>query len=225
MYVDRFGKARGLGLGDLPRRNLPSIYDLTEDERREVFLKAEERKARWEKWMLVPRPPSPNEHLRYAAYCLWKSMATGTDPQPLRTERLYGTCIENLGHFWSNPKKAPTERDWDDWGSEDWWLELWRRCEARGLSFEITVADNLRNCMWQQMELFARQAEAELRAGKADAAAESWKTAQAARDRYVRYFPHKKAQTLEQLLKEIRDEMARQAQARGNTPNAQPVEP
>ena len=223
MYLDRLGDAKSGGLGYLHRRRLPNIHDLSEDERKEVFLKEEERKARWEKWMLVPRPPVPNEHLRYAAYHLWKSMATGTDPTPVRTERLYGTCIENLGHFWSNPKKTPAERGWDDWGSEDWWVEMRRRVESRGLSFELNVADNLRNCMWQQMEFFARQAEAERRAGRANAAAGWWKKAQDARDRYVRYFP-KDNVTLEQLLQRFRDYVERQTKANLKAPAAQPVE-
>lgn len=224
MYVDRFGEAKRSDFGYLHRRHLPNIYDLTEEERKAVFLKEEERLARWAREGIKPRAPAATEYLRYAAYYLWQAMATNTDPTPVRTERLYGDCVQNQGHFWSNPKKTPAERGWDDWGAEDWWVEMRRRNEVRGLSFEMTIADNLRSCMFQQMDYFARSAAVERQADRTAAAKELEKKAQDARDRYARYFP-RDDKPLAELLQRFHDFIARQIKAQLKAPLIEPVHP
>ncbi|MGD0089991.1 MAG: hypothetical protein ABSE73_08730 [Planctomycetota bacterium] len=224
MYVDRFGDAKRTDFGYLHRRQLPNIYDLTDEERRAVFLKEDERRERWAREGVQPRPPLPTEHLRYAAYYLWQAMATNTDPTPVRTERLYGDCVQNQGHFWSNPRKPAAERGWDDWGAEDWWLEMRRRNEARGLSLERTIGDNLKGCMFQQMDYFARSAEAARQAGKTAEAAALDKKAQAARDRYASYFPNDN-KPLAELLQRYHDFIARQIKAQLQAPLVEPVAP
>lgn len=224
MYLDRFGDTRAGSDGPLFRRYLPNFYDLTEEERQAVFLKEEERLARWARAGFKPHPPTPDEHLRYAAYYLWQAMATGTDPSPVRTERLYGDCIERLGHFWSKPGIAPAARGWDDWGSEDWWVELRRRNEERGLSFEFTVAENLRNCMYQEMDFFVRRATMEWRAGKMEAVADMEKKAHAAWERYVNYFPRDN-KPLAVIIKRYHDYLDRQTRADLKMHVAEPAAP
>jgi hypothetical protein len=223
-YFDRFGESKAADTRELMQRELPNLDDLTEDERRAVFLHEEARKARWAREHITPRPPAPNEYLRYAAYYFWQAMQTNTDPTPLRTERVYGACIERLG-YWHSKEKDPAKRThWDDWGAEDWWVELRRRNEARGMPYEDTVPNHLKFCLYQQMDYYTRRAETERAAGKTAAAAELNAKALAAHEHFVQYFPNDN-QTLEELLQRYRDYRARQTAGHVRVITSEPVEP
>ncbi|MCY3021037.1 MAG: hypothetical protein NTW87_18640 [Planctomycetota bacterium] len=208
-YFDRLGDTKMEGYQEIRVRELPNIDDLTDTERKAVFLHEAERKARWARTGFRPSPARVDEHLRFAAYYFWQAMETNTDPVPLRTERVFGDCIEKLGHWRA---KYPLEKlrelmskhecRWDDWGSEDWWVEVRRRNAERGES-DTTVPTNLKFCLYQQMDYYMLQAADAAKKGQPDVAAKLEKRARDAHSRFQSYFPdeHK---TMEQLLETYR---------------------
>ncbi|HYG75021.1 MAG TPA: hypothetical protein VEK08_08470 [Planctomycetota bacterium] len=196
-YFDRLGETKMGECAPLRDRELPRLSDLSEEQRQRVWLGEKS-------WS---RPPVDSmENLRFASYYFWKAMQTGTDPVPIRTERQYGQCIERLGHWYS--KKPEAERkEWDDWGSEEWWVELLKREKARGTDWDKTVENNLRFNLYQQMDTYVVQA-ARLRQTEPARALEVEKKAQEAYARFNRYFPANK-DSMEQLLKIYRDHRER----------------
>lgn len=222
-YFDRLGDVKMGGFRAIRQRELPRIDELTADERKAVFLKEEERRARWAREGVTPLPARPDEHVRFAAYYFWQAMATGTDPTPLRTERVYGDCIEKLGHFHSKKSISPERRNWDDWGAEDWWVELRKRNAARGMPYEDTVPVNLKFCLYQQMDYYVRQAAAQQEQGDTAAAAKVFAEAGAAHSRYLQYFPDDQ-KSLRDLLERYRGYRAKQAAANINVATPVPLE-
>jgi hypothetical protein len=193
-------------LGDckqLRLRDLPNLDDLTDDQRQTVFLKEEERREEWRRRSFVPHPARYDEHVRFSAYYYWKAIQTGTDPNPLRTEREFGQCLETLGHFGSR-KPPGARRNWDDWGAEDWWVELRQRNMERGFPNEPTVPTALLFCMYEQMDFFGKQA----RQARTDEAANFEKQQADAYARCRKYFPTDQ-RSLEQMLTDYHEHMAR----------------
>lgn len=175
---------------------LPNIDELTEDQCHAVFIGPKT-------W--VSGHARPDEHLRFAAYYMWKAMNTGTDPSPIRTERVYGLCIERIGNWIS--KRPPAERlHWDDWGAEDWWVEIRNRNEQRGRGGD-ECAFHLRDCMYQQMNFYSKKGEV-ARQAAGSSLSDYDKRARAAYDRFQRYFPEDK-RTFEEVLTKYRAELAK----------------
>lgn len=235
-YFDRLGDAKlreyqtGKDCRSLRMKELPNLDALTEAQRRAVFLNQES----WKDQPMPdgsPRPlPREGEHLRFAAYYFWKSLETATESAPLRTERMYGQCIERLGHFRSKVARKEDRRTWDDWGAEEWWVELRERNKnpTRGLQYDTTVPINLTFCMYQQIDLHLKAAErqqqlaaderrqsgsgslvlAEARAAAAEADAQaSLRRVQDCYERFRIYFPERR-ESLEEVVKLYRGYMA-----------------
>ncbi|HEY3319340.1 MAG TPA: hypothetical protein VGP72_02550 [Planctomycetota bacterium] len=176
-YFDRLGDIKVGNCKELVKKELPAIEDLTDDQRRTVF--SGERA-----WKGSERA---DENLRYAAYYFWKSIETNTDPVPLRSERQFGQCIEHLGH-WRAKKPAAECRNWDDWGSEEWWVEVIRRnVHDRGITDEFSVPTNLKFCLYEQMVFHLDKAERLKKEGKLEDAAASVKNAVEAYNRFEHY--------------------------------------
>ena len=141
-YMDRLGDTKmidiisGQDCTGTMLNDLPAIDDLTEAQREKVF-------SHPELWMNGNvRRARRDESWRYAAYYFYKSLETKNNPSPLIVERIYGDCLVSLGHYRS--KNVPIEqRKWDDWGAEEWWLELLKRNVERGNIIDRTVAANL----------------------------------------------------------------------------------
>src|SRR5262249_24092107 len=93
---------RGLLLHELPR-----LDDLTEAQRATGFTPPET----WQRGRA-----RPDENIRFAAYYFYRSLQTGTDPNPLPVERIFGNCLDRLGHLRS---RTLHPQNWDDWGSEE----------------------------------------------------------------------------------------------------------
>jgi len=181
-YFDRLGDQKMGEHAHIRDAEMPRIDDLTEEQLKVVWLEPEN----WTKGRARPQ-----ENLRFASYYFWKAMETGTDPVPIRTERQFGQCIERLGH-WASKKPAGERKRWDDWGAEDWWVELIRRNNERGWIHEDTVPTNLRFCMYQQMDFFERKARQAQERGDATEAASYQKRADDAFARFQKYFPDDK---------------------------------
>jgi hypothetical protein len=209
-YFDRLGDVRMGDCRTVRDRELPNFDDLTDAERRAVFLRETERRARWAREGLTPQRPRPYENLRYAAYYFWQAMATGTDPTPLRTERVFGACIERLGHWRA---KYPLEElrkllregkcGWDDWGAEEWWVELRQRNLERGMGDDQTVPTNLKFCLYQQMDFYMQRVEAARAAGNPMQVGLNETAARDAHSRFLRYFPDDQ-KSLQELLTRYR---------------------
>lgn len=145
-YMDRLGdikmidKVSGQDCTATMLNDLPMIDDLSEAQREKVFTHPE----LWKNGRT--HRARRDESLRYAAYYFWKSLETRNNPSPLAVERIYGDCLIALGHYRS--KAMPAEqRNWDDWGAEEWWLEMLKRNEQRGLLNERSVPQNLKRTM------------------------------------------------------------------------------
>jgi hypothetical protein len=122
---------------------------------------------------------------------------------------VYGDCIEKLGHWYSKEKDPAKRTQCDDWGAEDWWVEVWRRNrEERGAPEENSVPTNLKFCLYQQMYYYANQAEAFRQAGKTPSAEKFTAQASNAHARYARYFPDDK-RSLDDLLKAYAEHLVR----------------
>jgi hypothetical protein len=181
-YMDRLGDIKMEDCAGVRQRELPNIDDIPEARRILVFSKPDE-------WL--PGRARPGEHLRWAAYYFWRSMQTGTDPNPLRVERVYGHCLERL-HLFRTPSDAGEKTHWNDWGAEDWWLEILRRNTARGLEREPSVPTNLRWCMYQQIDYFQTGAKHYADNNAPGLVPKYEAQAEAAYQRLLKYFPDEK---------------------------------
>lgn len=193
-YFDRLGDTKMGDCAAYRDRELPQLKDLSEEQRTRVFLGEKDWKG----------GAPPNEHLRFAAYYFWRAMKTGNDPVPIRTERQFGQCIEHLGHWRSHPTKRPEDRDWHEWGAEDWWVELIKRNIGRGDAAVDVVPMNLRFNMYQQMDTYLVRAQRQRKQGDLDSAAKSEATAKDAYARFQKYFPEDK-KSMDELMKLYRD--------------------
>ena len=149
-YMDRLGdtkmidKISGQDCTPVMLADLPQIDDLTEAQREKVFTHPELWKASH------ARLARRDESWRFAAYYFYKSLETKNNPSPLIVERIYGDCLISLGHYRSKP--VPIElRKWDDWGAEEWWVEIMRRNAERGLTKDRSIPQNLQKTMLQEM--------------------------------------------------------------------------
>ncbi|HYF50562.1 MAG TPA: hypothetical protein VEJ63_14215 [Planctomycetota bacterium] len=190
MYLDRLGDIKMGECAYVRQQELPRIDDLSDEERKRAFVDPKAPKGRARK----------DENLRWAAWCFYNATLATGDPVPLRSERVFGNCLDRLGHW--NSAKPPGERTrWEDWGSEDWWLEVRRRNRARGAGDELAVEQNLRWCMFQQISYFEAQAQRM----KDPEQAKSWADrASDAAKRFYLYFPEEK-RTMPVLIKEFRE--------------------
>ena len=205
-YFDRLGDIKMAECKELRQRELPRIDDIPEEQRQRLFIGD----TTWTKGNA-----RPDEHLRWASYFFFKAIETGTDPTPLRTERQFGQCIQKLGH-WRSKKTLEELRvatqtgkcKWDDWGAEEWWVEVRHRNQSRGDAKDPSVPQNLRFLMYEQLNLYSKRA--------ADARREldfitAAKNDQAARDAYARYqsyFPDDK-RAMEVLIMKHREVVER----------------
>jgi hypothetical protein len=202
-YFDRLSDLKMAECKEIRQRELPRLEDLNDKQRERVFLG----EKTWESGRA-----RADEHLRFASYYFWRAMETHTDPTPLRTERQYGQCIERIGH-WYPSKKPPEELrklmekgecKWDDWGAEDWWVELIRRNKERDNPNDTTCPTNLKFCLYQQLDFY------QLAAKKADQSSEIAKSVdyhkrvRDALERFHKYFPEDK-RSLEEILKQYRE--------------------
>ncbi len=193
-YFDRLGPIKIGDCKKLEAEQLPRLDDLSEDQRITVFS--------------GPRSyplgrARPDENYRYAAYFFYKALETQTQVKPLSTERMFGQSLMHLGQY--NSVRKP-ERNWDDWGAEDWWLELLRRNEGRGIPPQYSeVPINLRTTMCQQLHIHDRRAHREQDAVKM---CEELSTRDAAWVRYQKYFPED-TRSLDEVLTEYRGFLAK----------------
>jgi hypothetical protein len=207
---------------DIRQRELPRLDDLSEQQREHVFFGDKT----WQ-----PGRARSDEHLRFASYYFWRAMQTGTDPTPLRTERQFGQCIERLGH-WYPSKKPPEELrklmdkgecKWDDWGSEDWWVELIRRNQSRDNPNDTTCPTNLKFCMYQQLDFYQKTAEKADRTGDIVKSVDYHKRVRDAMERYNKYFPQD-ARSLSEILKQYREYISRPETQRAKRDGSAPEE-
>ncbi len=197
IYADRLNDIKFGECRELRRRVLPNIDELTEEQRAAPFLSSES----WRE-----NRSRPDEYLRWGAYNFFKSVQTGNDPMPLRSERMYGHCIERLG-FWISAPKPPAQRQWNEWGAEDWWVALREKNRERGYVWDISIPQNLQWCMFQQMDFYSRRAETKAAADAEGAEADRQRAA-AAFARFQKYFPEDK-RGFGELLEVYRRSLAR----------------
>jgi len=191
-YMDRLGDVKMEHCKDVRQAELANIDDLNEAQREKVFSDKTWTAGRARK----------DEHLRWAAYYYYKATQCAGDPLPLRTERLYGHCIDALGQWYPSRKPEGQRETWEDWGSEDWWVELRRRNKIREMDDDTTVPENLRWCMYQQMDFYEKKAATLAAAG--DPEGETYmRRAQDAERRFRKYFPEEKKST-EELMAAFR---------------------
>jgi len=204
-YFDRLGDIKLGHCLPLRTRELPNIDELSEPERMAVFLD-----PKWMERRGQMKPARNDEHLRWASYFFWKAMETQTDPTPLRTERMYGQCIERLGHWWPSSKPKGERVHWDDWGAEDWWVEVRDRNRKRGLSHDDSVPTNLKFCIYQQMDYFEEESDRKRAQGDLVAAKAMHDTAVAAYERFRVFFSEERKSMPEllQMYRSYRDRPA-----------------
>jgi hypothetical protein len=184
----------------LRQAELPRFDDLSEEQRLAVFSNPDN----WEKGRARPQ-----EHFRFAAYYFWRALQTGTDPRPIIRERVYGLCLDHLGH-WASSKPAGQRVNWDDWGSEDWWVEIRKRNHARGMDWDESVPNNLRFCLYEQMRFFVSKADESARKNDNTEAEIQRQKAQSAYVRLLTYFPEEK-RSFEEILAWYHRELAKRA--------------
>ncbi len=213
-YFDRLGDIKMTDCAAYRDRELPQLKDIKEDKRTHIWL---DEKKEWK-----PGAPS-NEHLRFAAYYFWKAMKTGNDPVPIRTERQFGQCIEHLGHFRSARDKRPEDREWFEWGAEDWWAELIKRNIERGDAALDVVPTNLKFCLYYQMDYYLVQAQRQRKKSDLAGATQNEATASAAYERFQKYFPENK-KTIDELMKQYREYRDRPASGKVPVKSIEPLE-
>lgn len=203
-FYDRLSDVKMTECKRLRQQELPNIDEMpNEEDRRKIFTEEldEGGQRRW-----VKGHARNDEQIRFAAYFFWKAVQTQTDPTPLRSERMYGQCIEHLRH-WKSKKPLAERKAWDDWGSEDWWVEMIRRNNARGMTDEDTVPTNLRFCMYTQMDHWLVSAETAGKSGDETGAKACAAMAEDCYKRYSGYFPanKKSMKELMEIYREFRD--------------------
>jgi hypothetical protein len=196
-YFDRLGDIKIRECKEYRVRELPNIDLLTEDQRVSVFSKPKD----WESGKA-----RPDEYMRFAAYYFWKSIQTRTEVNPLRTERMYGQCLDRLGH-WRAIKPVGEWTKWDDGGAEDWYVDLLHRYSEPEQDPGKTVPELLRWLMYEQMTYYTGLAQSARNAGKKDEVAENERLANDAYKRYCEYLPGDKL-TMQESLKRYADHQA-----------------
>lgn len=193
-YFDRLSDLKMKDCKELRVKELPNIDLLDEDQRCSIFSKPKS----WE-----PGKARVDEYLRLAAYYFWKSVQTNTEPHAIRTERMYGQCLDRLGH-WRALKPVSEWKTWDEGGAEEWYVDLLHRYSKPELDPGRTVPELLRWLMYEQIVFNLAQAKGAKAAGQLGQAADFDRLADDAYRRYVRYLPDDKL-TMEQALKKYND--------------------
>ena len=198
-YADRLGDLQIGECEELRQKELPNIDELNEEQRAAVFWKNSRTEGR----------ARENEHLRWAAYYFFKAAHALGDPLQIRTERMFGNCLDRLGHWES--KKPPAQcQTWDEWGAEDWWVALRQKYKERGREdFVALLSHNLRECLLRQLDFFERKATSLKDTDPKNAAAFARKE-QGVEQRFRNYFPAEKKSTAV-LLDEYRKIQAQHA--------------
>ncbi len=200
-YFDRLSDQKIENCRDVRDRELPNIDELTDEQIESAFSKP----GKW-----VPGHARKDENYRFAAYFFWKSIATQTEKNPLRTERIYGQCLEHLGMWYAKDNKPVSEwKKWSDGGTEAWYVELLRRNKERDMTWDQTVPELLRGCMQQQIYTYATHAQEGSRQGNFAYAAQEQKKADEAYARMQQYLPEDKA-TIEEIVKKYGELIDRQ---------------
>ena len=183
-YFDRLGDTKMENCKDIRDRELPNIDELSEAQIESVFSKPKD-------W--VSGHARADENYRFAAYYFWKSIETQTEKNPLRTERIYGQCLEHLGKWYAVGNRPVSEwKKWSDGGTEPWYAELIRRNKARQMEWDQTVPELLRGCMYQQIYTYSKHASDATKFGNFLAAAEEQHKADDALKRLREYLPEEK---------------------------------
>ncbi|MFH0938126.1 MAG: hypothetical protein V1899_02430 [Planctomycetota bacterium] len=215
-YADRLSDVKIGSCRTLRQKELPNIDEIPEAERASVFLKHD--------W--TPGHARENEHARWAAYYFYQALQATGDPLPLRTERMFGHCLTWLG-YWHSKKPLTQYQNgdeherkswkWDDWGSEDWFVELLARNKKRGNDWDDTVSQCLRWNMLEMIDTYQRRAE-QLAQINPVAASAATRQATAAEERFRRYFPNE-SKSMADLLNKYRqdDAKVRSIHKRGKT--------
>ncbi len=212
LYFDRlsdqklFDRATGQDCRGLRKAELPRLADLDENLRKHPFSEPE----KWQKGRAAD-----DENWRLAAYYFFKSLQTKSEVNPLRTERVFGNCLDHLGHYRSKMEVPEEQRKWDEWGSEEWWKRLVALNKQRGMTGEVTAAQNLRFTVLLQAHLYDKRM---LAAKAAHNPAEAAKAEAESRDtwrRFKEYFPEEKDPPAV-LLTKFRDYMSGHDRYRGN---------
>lgn len=185
---------------------LPRLADLDENLRKHPFSEPE----KWQKGRAAD-----NENWRLAAYYFYKSLQTRSEVNSLRTERVFGNCLDHLGHYRSKMEVPEEQRKWDEWGSEEWWKRLVELNKKRGMPGEVTAPQNLRFTVLLQANLYEKRYVAAKAANNAAEAAgaeaeliDTWR-------RFKEYFPEE-TKTPDVILKEFREYMKGNERYRGN---------
>ncbi|HLX62487.1 MAG TPA: hypothetical protein VKX17_14510 [Planctomycetota bacterium] len=204
VYMDRLGdqmvdRSSGMDCSSLRDNELPKLDDLSEAQRAKVF-------SDEESWKGKAQRARKDEYLRYAAYYFYKALEMQKGATQLRVERVYGNCIDRLGHYRSKPGVAPEDRKWDEWGSEDWWVEMIRRNNERGVPNELTAPQNLYQTMLKEIGLHDSQLQAAMTAHENDKAALLQLEIFDDYKRFKKYFPND-MRTLDQLVGVYREAM------------------
>jgi len=194
-YFDRLSPRRMKDCLPLAMKELPRIENVPEEERRSIFLSNK---------TYPGLPARPDEYLRWSAYCYWKAIQTGTDPQPFRMERQFATCLELLGH-WRSSKPPEECKNWEDWGAEDYWAHLLKQRDKRPDIDIRAIKSALPFLLAQQMDAAEVKGDTE--------------RAKATYERLLNYFPGE-IKPYDQFLKDHRDYVrkAREQQERTAKP-------
>ena len=199
-YYDRLSDIKMADCREYRTQQMPNIDEVPEELRRTVFSDQidENGQRRW-----VSGHARSDEQMRFAAYFFWKAIETGTDPTPIHSERMFGQCIEHLRH-WRSKKPLAERKEWTDWGSEDWWVELIRRNKERGMVDEETVPSNLRFCMWIQLDFWEVASANAKKSGNEKEADTAAAMANEVYKRFQQYFPSN-TKTKQQVLDTYRE--------------------
>jgi hypothetical protein len=200
-YFDRLGNIKMEDCKSVRDRELPNIDELTEEQCDAVFSKPKT-------W--TSGHARPDENYRFAAYYFWKSIETKTEKNPLRTERIYGECLEHLGMWFAKGNKPVSEwKKWSDGGMESWYVELRRRNnEDRQMEWDQTVPELLRWCMYEEIVVYTNRSNAAAAVGDLKAVAENSKNAADAYTRFKQYFPED-TMTMEKVIADYNNQMAK----------------
>ena len=191
LYFHRLGDQAMEDCKTIRDRELPNIDELSDEQIETVFSSPKT-------W--VSGHARRNENLRFAAYFYWKSIQTHTEINPLRTERMYGECLEHLG-MWYSAKPVAEWKKWSDGGSEPWYVDLRKRNPD-----DLTTVDLLRWCMYQQIYTYAKTKISSSKIGDMATSATNKKLAEEAYARFKEYFPEDK-QSMPEIYKKTDEQL------------------
>ena len=199
-YFDRLNNIKMEDCKSVRDRELPNFDELTDEQRERAFSGPKD-------W--VSGHARPDENYRFAAYFFWKSLQTQTEKNPLRTERVYGECLEHLGMWYAKGNKPVSEwKQWSDGGMEPWYVELRRRNQERQMEWDQTVPELLRWCMYEEIATYTSRSNAAAAAGDLNGVAENNNLAEASFKRFKDYFPESD-QTIPKIVAEYNTQMER----------------